>query len=155
MILNPDTAVIKGVAGRFAPVFWSPVHFPDQPGTMGLLIDTHHPALKNFPTDFYSDWQWWDLVTRSKTMITDSLQRTADPIVRVIDNFFKNRNMADVLEFKVGNGKLILCSMDVHSNLEERPTARQLRYSFLNYAASKLFNPRQEIDENTLLKFFK
>lgn len=155
VILNPDTASIQGVSGRFAPVFWSPVHFPDQPGTMGLLVDVRHPALKDFPTDFYSDWQWWDLVTRSKTMITDSLQGTPHPIVRVIDNFFKNRNMADVLEFKVGNGKLILCSMDIHSNLEERPTARQLRYSFLNYAASKLFNPGQEIDEHTLLKFFK
>ncbi|MEI6950638.1 hypothetical protein V9K67_25870 [Paraflavisolibacter sp. H34] len=28
--------------GRFAPVFWSPVHFPNQPGTMGLLFHRMH-----------------------------------------------------------------------------------------------------------------
>ena len=36
VLLNPDTAQLKGVEGRFAPVFWSPVHFPDQPGTMRM-----------------------------------------------------------------------------------------------------------------------
>jgi hypothetical protein len=60
VVLNPDTAQIKGVSGRFAPVFWSPVHFPDQPGSMGLLINPLHPALADFPTAYYSDWQWWD-----------------------------------------------------------------------------------------------
>src|SRR5690606_18685782 len=59
VLLNPDTASIQGVEGRFAPVFWSPVHFPDQPGTMGILCDPQHPALDDFPTDAYSNWQWW------------------------------------------------------------------------------------------------
>jgi hypothetical protein len=38
----------------------------------------------------------------------------------VIDNFFKNRNMADILEFKVDGGKLIICSMDIHHNLAKQ-----------------------------------
>src|SRR3546814_2541686 len=33
VLLNPDTADLQGVAGRFTQVFWSPVHFPNQPGT--------------------------------------------------------------------------------------------------------------------------
>lgn len=140
VLFNPDTIAIKGVAGRFAPVFWSPVHFPDQPGTMGILCDPRHPALAAFPTNFFSDWQWWDLITSSRTMILDSLP-TLTPIVRVIDNFFKNRRMADVIEATVGKGKLILVSMDITHDLDKRPAARQLRYSLEQYMKGDSFHP--------------
>jgi len=144
VLLNPDTAALKGVQGRFAPVFWSPVHFPDQPGTMGILCDPQHPAFKNFPTEFYSNWQWWDLITSSKTMVIDPLPELT-PLVRVIDNFFKNRKMANVIEAKVGKGKLILTSLDLTHNLDARPAARQLRYSLEQYMASKAFAPKVEL----------
>jgi hypothetical protein len=149
VLLNPDTAFINGVEGRFAPVFWSPVHFPDQPGTMGILCDPQHAALKNFPTDFYSNWQWWDLITSSKTMVLDSLPALT-PIVRVIDNFFKNRQMANVIEVKVGKGKLIISSIDLSHNLDKRPAAAQLRYSLEKYMNSSEFNPVVELSYKQL-----
>lgn len=154
VLLNPDTAAIKGVQGRFAPVFWSPVHFPDQPGTMGILCDPAHPAFKHFPTDFYSNWQWWDLITSSKTMVIDPLPELT-PLVRVIDNFFKNRKMANVIEAKVGKGKLILTSMDLSHNLAERPAARQLRYSLEQYMVSKEFVPKVELSTAQLQALMK
>ena len=144
VLLNPDTADVNGVTGRFAPVFWSPVHFPHQPGTMGLLCDPRHPALKDFPTAAHSDWQWWDLVTSSKTLILDSLP-AIDPIVRVIDNFFKNRKMAEVIEARVGKGKLILVSADIRHDLTHRPEARQLRYSLERYMNGDAFHPAVEL----------
>jgi len=144
VLLNPDTAHIKGVEGRFAPVFWSPVHFPDQPGTMGILCDPKHAALAHFPTEFYSNWQWWDLITTSKTIVVDSLP-TIEPLVRVIDNFYKNRKMANVIEARVGKGKLILASVDLSSNLDKRPAARQLRYSLQQYMKSSQFLPTVEL----------
>jgi len=139
-LLNPDTSALKGVNGRFAPVFWSPVHFPDQPGTMGILCNPQHPALQQFPTTFHSDWQWWDLITSSKTMIIDSLPAMT-PVVRVIDNFFKNRKMANVIEARVGKGKLLMTSMNITDRLDQRPAARQLRYSLLQYMKSAYFRP--------------
>jgi len=145
VLLNPDTTNIKGVEGRFAPVFWSPVHFPDQPGTMGILCNPKHPALTNFPTEFYSNWQWWDLITSSKTMVIDSIS-TVEPIVRVIDNFYKNRKMANIIEAKVGEGKLILTSINLSQNLDKRPAARQLRYSLQQYMKSKAFLPVIELN---------
>lgn len=154
VLLNPDTANLNGVQGRFAPVFWSPVHFPNQPGTMGILCDPDHAALANFPTDFYSNWQWWDLITASKTMILDSIP-AIDPLVRVIDNFYKNRKMADILEAKVGNGKLILCSMDISNQLENRPAARQLRFSLEQYMAGPKFNPSITLTEKHLGQLIK
>jgi hypothetical protein len=154
VLCNPDTAALNGVSGRFAPVFWSPVHFPNQPGTMGLLCDPKHPALQNFPTEFYSNWQWWDLVTSSKTMIIDSLPAMR-PIVRVIDNFLKNRKMANIIEAKVGGGRLVLVAADITSHLVERPAARQLRYSLLQYMNSSAFNPAATVTEEQLKSLFK
>ncbi len=155
VVFNPDTSAIKGIDGRFAPVFWSPVHFPDQPGSMGLLIDDQHPALANFPTETYSNWQWWDLVTNSRSVVLDDLNAQPTPIVRVIDNFFRNRNLAVLTEFSMGKGKLLLCTMDMHHDLAHRPAARQLKSSLLQYAGSAKFNPNQPITENQLLQMIK
>ncbi len=149
VLLNPDIRDIEGITGKFVPVFWSPVHFPNQPGTMGLLVDPGHPAMKHFPTDFHSNWQWWDLCKNSKTIVLDSLQ--VDPIVTVIDNFFKNRRLANVFETKVGPGKLVFSSIDLHTNLDGRPVARQLRYSLLEYMGGGEFNPETSLDAEKLL----
>lgn len=151
VLLNPDTSQLNGVAGRFTPVFWSPVHFPDQPGSMGLLCNPDHPAFSDFPTDFHTNWQWWDLVMHSKSMNIDSLPPT-EPLVRVIDNFFKNRKMALVLEARVGPGKLLICSADIAENLTQRPVARQLRYSLLNYMQRPTFRPATSLTEDDLRK---
>ncbi|ANH83896.1 glycoside hydrolase family 2 [Niabella ginsenosidivorans] len=154
VLFNPDTAALKGVSGRFAPVFWSPVHFPDQPGTMGILCNPEHPALQQFPTAFHSDWQWWELITSSKTMIIDSLPDMT-PVVRVIDNFFKNRKMANVFEARVGKGKLLMTSINIADRLEERPAARQLRYSLLQYMKSAEFKPETVLTTEQLLSLKK
>jgi hypothetical protein len=149
VLLNPDPAEINGITGKFVPVFWSPVHFPNQPGTMGLLIDPAHPAFTLFPTDFHSDWQWWDLCKNSKTIVTDSL--AVDPIITVIDNFFKNRRLGNLFEAKAGKGKMVFSSIDLHTGLESRPVARQLRESLLSYMNSPAFNPKSNLSSGQLL----
>jgi hypothetical protein len=40
----------------------------------------------------------------------------------------------------------MVCSADIQNNLEERPVARQLRYSILKYMNSHLFHPENDID---------
>lgn len=149
VLLNPDTLQLKGIKGRFVPVFWSPVHFPDQPGTMGLLVDTEHKALADFPTKTHTQWQWWDLCIQSKSVIIDSLP--VKPIVRVVDNFVTNHQLATVFEAKVGKGKLLFSSMDVQTDLNDRPAARQLRKSLLDYMASEAFEPETELSGKSLL----
>lgn len=155
VLLNPDTLALAGVEGRFAPVFWSPVHFPDQPGTMGILVDPEHPAFANFPTEFYSNWQWWDLITSSKTMVIDALPANIKPVLRIIDNFYKNRKMANIIEARVGKGKLMLVSFDLQHHLDKRPAARQLRYSLQQYMVSKDFSPSVELSEKQLTSLLK
>ncbi len=145
VLLNPEKEEINGVEGKFVQVFWSPVHFPNQPGTMGILCDPLHPALAEFPTEMHSNWQWWDICKNATTMQLDSLDANVQPILRMVDNFYKNRNLGLVLEAKTGNGRLLICSSDLMKSLDTRPVARQLRYSLLKYMESDSFNPVQEI----------
>lgn len=140
VLYNPDWKSLKGIEGKFVPVFWSPVHFPNQAGTMGVLCDSDHEALKYFPTENHSNWQWWDLNINSTTLITDSLQG-GKSIVSMVDNFINNRRLSSVYEGKVGNGKLIISSIDLNSDLEKRPVAGQLLFSLLRYMNSEYFNP--------------
>ena len=142
VLLNPAKEDTKGLDGKFVQVFWSPVYFPNQPGTMGILCDPAHPALKNFPTEMHANWQWWDICKSGKTMTLDSLG-TIEPIVQMVDNFYKNRNLGLIIETKVGNGKLIVCSPDLQNDIDNRPVARQLRYSLVRYMTSDDFKPEQ------------
>ncbi len=150
VLLNPNIDEISGVKGRFVPVFWSPVHFPDQPGTMGLLIDKEHLALKDFPTSKHAEWNWWDLCIHSKSVILDGTGIT--PIVRVIDNFVTNRRLANVFEAKVSKGSLLFTSIDLQNNLEKRPVAKQLLFSLLKYMSSNSFHPSNEMSLEFLTK---
>ncbi len=143
VFLNPDYKILKGITGRFVPVFWSPVHFPNQPATMGVMLDAKHPAFNNFPTDSHTNWQWWDLCINSKSIIVDSIN--TKPLVRVIDNFVTNHHLTNLFEAKVGKGQLVFSSIDLTSNLIERPVARQLKHSVLEYMNSSSFNPVNNI----------
>ena len=143
VLFNPPVNQIEGIKGIFVPVFWSPVHFPGQPGTMGILCDPRHPALKDFPTDAHSNWQWWDLASRSKPVRIDKLPVT--PIVRVIDNFARNQSLATIFETRVGPGRLLFCAIDLTTDLPARPAARQLRASLLNYMAGDSFAPATDL----------
>ncbi|MFC2127118.1 sugar-binding domain-containing protein [Bacteroidota bacterium] len=143
VLLNPDPKSLTGITGRFVPVFWSPVHFPNQPATMGVLLDNELPVFDSFPTDNYSNWQWWDLCINSKSLITDNIN--VKPLVRVIDNFVTNHHLTNLFEAKVGNGQLVFSSIDLTSDLNKRPVARQLRYSILEYMKSEAFSPLNDI----------
>ena len=148
VLFSPQTATVRGLEGKFLPVFWSPVHFPKQAGTMGLLCDPRHPALSDFPTDAHSDWQWWRLVKRSRVLVLDSIAPVT-PIVESVDNFVNNRRLAQVFEAKVGKGSLLFSSMDLLSD-GQLPELRQLRYSLMRYMMGSEFHPANSISEDDL-----
>ncbi|NLK48726.1 MAG: glycoside hydrolase family 2 [Bacteroidales bacterium] len=140
VLYNPDYKSIQGIEGRFVPVFWSPVHFPKQAATMGILCNPAHAAFAQFPTDMHTNWQWWDIIKHSTTVIFDGVQG-GSPLVEVVDNFVNNRRLAMIYEGKVGEGKVLFASCDLSTNIEERPAARQLLVSLLEYMNSEKFNP--------------
>lgn len=150
VLLSPKPENVNGIEGKFVPVFWSPVHFPDQAGTMGLLCHTDHPALALFPSEINSDWQWWTLAKRQKVMNIDSLPGIT-PIVESVDNFTRNRRLCSVAETCVGNGKLLISTMDLLSESSD-PATSQLLFSLLSYMQSPSFAPKGQTESISFLK---
>ena len=139
----------------FSSIFWNTSWTNEQkPHTLGILCDPKHPALAHFPTEYHSNWQWWDAMSHSNAIIFDEMPEIK-PIVRVIDDWFKNRKTALIFEAKVGKGKILFSGIDLHTNLNERLEAQQLLYSFESYVSSNAFNPEINITINQLKKIIK
>lgn len=146
VFFNPPYQQCVGLQGKFVPVFWSPVHFPKQAGTMGLLLDPAHPAFLHFPTENHTDWQWWSLATQSRTWVVDSLYTQLTPLVECVDNFANNRRLTNLFETNCLNGKLIVCSMDLQHDLLDYPEKKQLLHSLITYMKSDAFAPTATLD---------
>lgn len=127
----------------FSPIFWNTAWTKRQaPHTLGILCDPKHAALSDFPTDFHTNWQWWELVSRSSPFILNGLPLDIRPIVQVIDDWVTNRRLALVVEANVDKGKIVLCGIDLESDLEARAVARQFKRSLLAYMGGEHFSPR-------------
>jgi len=130
----------------FSSIFWNTAWTDGQkPHTLGILCDPEHPALASFPTEYHSDWQWWDAVSHADVIKLNDLSEEIRPIVRVIDDWVSNGRLALLLEAKVGNGKLLISGIDLHNNLDQRIEARQLLSSLHDYVKSDQFRPQAEL----------
>ena len=156
VLLLPDTSSINStVPPGFSSIFWNTAWTSKQPPhTLGILCNPQHPALKYFPTEYYSNWQWWDLITHSRAMILDSLPPSLRPVVQVVDDWFTNRKLALVFEARIRKGRILVCSIDLNKDLEQRPVARQFLFSLKNYVSSQDFAPNQIVDLASLRKVF-
>lgn len=127
--------------GKYMPVFWSPVHFAtDNP--CGVFIDHSHPIFSDFPTRYYAEPHWRDLLDRSWSLNMDPHARGVEPIVQVVPNFFHIRRLTNLFEANVGAGRIIVCGIDIVNDLPGRPVAAQLRNSILRYMESDAFKPK-------------
>jgi hypothetical protein len=135
------------VAIGFSTVFWNTAWTNNQPPhTLGILCDPKHPVFNDFPTEFHSNWQWWDPVSHSQVMILDGFPADLKPLIQPIDTWFENRRLALVFESKTNGGKLMVCSIDLKDISEKRLVSKQLLFSVLNYMNSEAFNPNVEVD---------
>ena len=161
VMLIPCEASVKGdrfgeVPPGFTSIFWNTAWTNRQPPhTLGILCNPEHPALKDFPTDFHSDWQWQPLIINSQIMILNQMPPRLKPIVRVIDDWFTNRRLGLVFEANVGPGKLLICGVDLKKDLPSRPVARQLRHSLISYMQSDDFKPDVEVTPDAIKTLFK
>ena len=120
-------------------------------GTIGLLIDNSHPIFNDFPCEEYSTYQWWNIVSNSRSIILDDTQKDFRPIVQTIDNFERNHKLGLMFECNVLNGKLLVCACDFEKIVNEFE-GRQLLFSIFNYVKSKDFNPSTGISISELKK---
>jgi len=135
------------VAIGFSSIFWNTAWTNGQaPHTLGIFCNPDHHVFDEFPTEYHSNWQWWDPVTHSQVMILDGFDADLIPLIQPIDTWFENRRLALLFEAKVVNGDLMVCSIDLDSDLADRPVARQLKNSILKYMNSSEFNPQVQAD---------
>lgn len=141
------------VAVGFSSIFWNTAWTNGQaPHTLGILCDPAHPALRYFPTDYYSNYQWWDAMSHSDAIHLSKLSKDIRPLVRVIDDWVTNRSLGLLFEVKVGNGKLLVSGIDFHQDMERRPAARQLLFSLKQYMLSDAFQPTVSLQPESILK---
>ena len=135
------------VAIGFSTIFWNTAWTKNQPPhTLGILCDPKHPVFNDFPTEFHSNWQWWDPVSHAQAMILDGFPANLKPLIQPIDTWFENRRLALAFEAKAEGGRIIVCSIDLQKISEDRLVSKQLLISLLNYMNSESFNPDIKVE---------
>jgi hypothetical protein len=146
----------KDVVQYFTPVFWNTSWFKMRPPhTTGLLIKDEHPVFKNFPTDYYTDFQWWEIVNNQQVMNLENFPPHFRPIVQPIDTWFLNRRLAMLFEANVFKGKLMVFSVNLKENNKIGIVSQQLYKSILEYMTSNEFNPKDAISIEIIQELFE
>ena len=146
--LSPDAdkeSLPYSIKTQFTTDFWSVGTFADQEGGMGQLIDTEHPILKEFPTDFHTDWQWWIMATKRAVVLPHPMKT----IITEMDSYAFLRPMAQLIEFRCLKGKVLLSTMELHKS-QQYPEARALQTAIYEYLSGEDFEPSEEIAEEEL-----
>ena len=131
-----------------------------QSSATGVLFDTSHPIFKDFPTENHVNWQWWDVLTYAHPMVLDSYDSNLSwpkdykSPIQPIDSWKINRKLALLTEAKVGKGKLMICSIDIETDLENRPVTKLLRNNIMEYISSNSFNPQTAVSIDVVSETF-
>ncbi|HYQ57953.1 MAG TPA: glycoside hydrolase family 2 TIM barrel-domain containing protein, partial [Draconibacterium sp.] len=152
--VSPEMGGNVGVG--FSSIFWNTAWTDLQkPHTLGILCNPDHPALEYFPTEYHSNWQWWDAMSHADAIQLDAFPVELKPVVRIIDDWVSNRRLALLLEAKVGNGSIFISGADLISDKENRIAAAQLKKSIISYMESPAFHPDVELSISQIQSIIK
>lgn len=161
VLLTPGKGSIKpakggDVAVGFSSIFWNTAWTMGQPPhTLGILCNPEHPALADFPTEYHSNYQWWDAMSHSNAILLSSLSPELKPIVRIIDDWVTNRPLGLIVEGRIGKGKIIITGIDLLKDIDKRPEAQQLLFSLKKYMNSSQFKPITLLTEEQIGSLFQ
>jgi hypothetical protein len=156
VLLLADTAQINSdVPPGFSGISWNAVWSGTPPNLLGILCDPEHEAFRYFPTQFHSNWQWFDLVRNSRPMLLDHTPYSFRPLVQMIPDWNNNRKIGLIFETKVGKGKLMMTSINLKGIMKNSPVARQMYYSLLKYMSGDAFDPQMSLSPEEIDQLFK
>lgn len=150
VFLSPKSekaSFVNSIKTQFTTDFWSVGTFPHQEGYMGCVPKPEHPLFEKFPTEAHADWQWWSL-TKSRAMI---IPDKVEPLFDVMDCYARLRKLAFMVEARVGEGKILICSMGLLEK-QEHAEVRAMLKSIYHYMNSEKFNPAQILTKEDLEK---
>ena len=133
----------RDVVQHYLPVFWNTSWFKMRPPhTTGAYIQADHPLFKyGFPTDSWSNLNWWELLNKAQVMNLQDFPKDYQPPIQPIDTWHISRKLSMLFEARVLKGRLLMTTIDLKTDLEHRVVARQLRQSILDYMQSPDFQP--------------
>ena len=144
------------VVQHYLPVFWNTSWFKMRPPhTTGAYIDKSHPLFRHgFPTDDWTNLNWWELMNRAQVMYLMELPKSYQPPVQPIDTWHISRKLGMIIEANVLGGKLLMTTMDIDTDLDRRLVARQMRRALLGYMSSDDFRPSITLEPQVIADFF-
>ena len=144
------------VKQSYLPVFWNTSWFKMRPPhTTGAYIRKEHPLFKhNFPTDDWSNLNWWELLNKAQVMNLRELPATYQSPVQPIDTWHVSRKLGMIVEARVDKGRLLMTTIDIATDLARRPVARQLRRAIVSYMTSPDFQPQLTLEPAVVEHFF-
>ena len=155
IIANGKVSYGKDIKQYFQPVFWNTSWFKMRPPhTLGILTNQDHPLYNEFPTEYHSNLQWWELLNKAQVMQFSEFPSDFQPLVQNIDTWFINRKIGMLFEANVLNGRLIMTSMDLTSDPERRIVARQLYKSVIDYMNTDKFRPKDTVTPEMINHLF-
>ena len=146
----------RDVVQHYLPVFWNTSWFKMRPPhTTGAYIDRQHPLFKyDFPTDDWSNLNWWELLNRAQVMNLTEFPKDYQSPIQPIDTWHVSRKLGMLVEANVLKGKLLMTTMDISNDLEHRLVARQMRHAILAYMQSDDFQPTQTLQPKIISNLF-
>lgn len=144
------------VKQTYLPVFWNTSWFKMRPPhTTGASIDTTHPLFNRFPTDNWSNLNWWELLNKAQVMNLRDFPATYQPPIQPIDTWHISRKLGMLVEANVLGGRLLMTTMDIDNSLQSRPVARQMRKAIIEYMESDDFRPSISLNPQVITNLFE
>ena len=142
-LLDAGKSVVLLSSGPFAAVEVS-YQLAIAGRTSGHLatVIADHPLLDDLPHDGYCGRQFEHMLNGSHAAVLDLTDRPHRPIIDIASSYKNARREAMLFEYRVGNGKLLVCTLHLGEN---DPAARWLRSQILSYAASDRFAPAESL----------
>lgn len=133
--------------------FYRPCSTGRSNGHYGPFVAASHPVMDEFPHENFLEFQVYNMIQPGRALLfkSGSLLPYA-PVVGLIPPYKRHQDKSLVSEFAVGNGRLILCSLNLDIN---DPAAKFLKAKLLNYLASGNFAAAPEVSPETLAEAVK
>ncbi len=109
------------------------------PSVGTIIYDS--PALSEFPHEGWCDLQFLDLIDSKEVMLLDENPGAKKQIIRAIDTYLGSRHKSFLSEWRVGNGSLLVSTLNMEDYVIDLPEARWLLQSLIHYGLSHEFTP--------------
>jgi len=112
-----------------------------------VIADT--PLMEGFPHEGFCSWQFREMMNGGSSVLLDLPEIEYAPVIEIASAYKNARREALVCEYKVGEGRLFVCSLNLK---DSDPGARYLKSRMLGYLVSDEYSPKIRINELQLVR---